>query len=248
MRPTSALAFAVALAAPAAQAAVTYGGITVGSASLDEAGYYGYQGLALSGAPYDLDVCGDTATISVGAEPTVQRMQGDASAYRFFLGWRFDGFAIEAGHYNVARIESHAVVNGYPVVQPSCTSGSETVAADGVKLETLQYRGWFLTPVYIRPLGADLELELRATLASWTRDARSEWQVVATVYDGSDPLASGPVAYDYARIDTEGFDVGFGLGLAWRATESLRLRALIEDQVLGPQRVRATSVGLVVDF
>lgn len=243
-----ALAFAAALVAAPSGAATTYGGLTVGNAALDETGQYGYQGLGFGAPTLDHDICGDAATISIGAEPTVLRMDGSANTYRYFLGWRWDQVALEVGRYNVARIESSAVVPGYSVTQPTCTSGSFTVSADGVKLETLEFRGWMLTPVFIHPLSAGWDLEVRATVASWTRDARSEWQVVVTEYDTGVAYASGPIAAEYARIDTEGFDVGFGVGVAWRATDTVRVRALVEDQVFGPNRVRATEVGLVIDF
>jgi len=242
------LALATASAASQAGEAVTYGGVTVGNSALDEVGNYGASGLGFGSPTLAHDVCGGTATITIGAEPTVQRIDGSATSYRFFIGRRWGDLALEFGRYNVSRIESSATVAGYSVAQPSCTSGSFTVSAEGVKLESLQYHGWTLTPVWIRPLAADWELELRATVATWNREARSQWQVVVTEYDAGDFAGSGAIAADYARLGDEDIDVGFGVGIAWRATETVRLRALIEDQVFGPQRIRSTSLGLVVDF
>lgn len=228
-----------------------YGGLDVGSASLDESGAFGVPTGGFGGPTVDHDLCGGTATITVGAEPFVTRIDDSSTEYRLFLGKRFGAFAVEGGTFNIARAGGQADSAAYAVAQPTCNpvpTTPITVDAFGRKVETIAFDGYTVTPVYSFAFAEDWTLDLRATLAFWAQEERSQWQIVVTELSGTTPLQTYVTETATGDEGESGFDVWLGVGASWQVRDGLRLRGILEQQRFEDLSYLAWTIGVAIDF
>jgi len=243
-----ALAFALA---PAAFADGWYVGVDGGNAQMSETSGFGVTTGGFGGPTIDHDVCGGTATITIGAQPTVAAIDTSSTHYRISIGHRWESWSLEGAMFNVARLGGSATSGPYAVLQPTCSplpTDPFTIEAEGRKVDTVAFDGWSLTPVYSFPVGDDWSLDLRATIAFWDAEQRGQWQVVVTELSNAVPLQRYVV--DHAQLDDggSGVDLWPGLGVSWRANEKVRLRAIVERQSFDSLSTTAWSLGFTIGF
>jgi hypothetical protein len=251
-RPHNALLVVAALClAPAAGAATWFVGMDAGSGSADETGAFGVAVPGFGGPTVDHDTCGGTAVITVGVEPTVNAISGNSTNYRVFGGVRGEAWGFEFARFNVARLEGGADSGPYAVAQPTCNpvpTGPFQVDAFGRKVESIAFDGWSFTPVYSWGFAEGWALDLRATIAFWDREQRSEWQVMAFETDNGVPNQPHVAAYSHAERGGSGVDLGLGIGLAWSIDEGARVRLRYDHQPYSDFSVAAYTLGFSIDF
>lgn len=245
----AALTLAAAIALPAQ--AGWFVGIGAGTGSADQNGTFGVPVPGFAGPTVDHDICGDTATITVGAEPTVTSIDGSSTNYRIFLGARKDAWSFEFASFNVARIEGSADSGPYGVVQPTCNpvpTSPITVDAFGRKVESLAYNGYSLTPAYSLEFAPAWTVDFRASIAFWDREQRSQWQIVVVENQGGVPLQSYPTTWSNGSGGGAGVDLGLGLGLSWKIRDEMRLRLQYDLQPYGDFEVSTVTLGVAIDL
>ena len=241
---------AVTLTAPAS-AVDWYVGVTAGNGQADETGNFGVAVPGFGGPTVDHDLCGGTAVITVGPEPTVTSIDGSSTNYRIFVGARKDNFALEFASFNVARIQGSADSIAYAVAQPTCNpvpTDPITVDAFGRKLETVAYEGYSLSPVYSLEFTPDWTVDFRATIAFWDREQRSQWQIVVTENSAGLPIQTYPTTQSNGEGGGAGVDFGFGVGVGWMVNDDFRIRLQYDMQPYGGFQVSAMTLGFAVDF
>jgi len=249
-RPSPRLLIVAALLATPAHAD-WYGGFDVGSASMSESAAFGQPITGFGGPTVDHDLCGGTATITVGPEPQVRSIDDQSAGYTVFVGARRGALGVEFGMFNVARLAGQASEGPYAVLQPTCNPvpiNPITVDAHGRKLETVSFDGYSITPVYSWPIAEGWTLDLRATVAFWEREERSQWQIVVTELEGGAPVQTYVTETAGAEGGGSGVDLWPGLGVGWEFKEGLRLRGIVELQGFGELTATVWSLGLAIDF
>lgn len=228
-----------------------YGGVDVGTATMSESGAFGVPIAGFGGPTVDHDLCGGTATITVGAQPSVTKIDDTSAGYKLFVGARRGALGLEFGMFNVARLGGTASGGPYAVLQPTCNPvpiNPITVDAHGRQLETVSFDGYSITPVYSWPIAAGWTLDLRATIAFWERAERSQWQIVVTELQSAVPLQTYVTETAGAEGGGSGVDLWPGIGVGWEFKDGLRLRGIIEQQGFGDLSTTIWSLGLAVDF
>jgi hypothetical protein len=242
-------AFAAATLAAPAQAA-WYAGVAAGQGSASETGSFGVP-VPGFGPTVDHDLCGGTAVITVGAEPTVTSMDGNSTNYRVYIGTRGENWGFEFASFNVARIEGAADSAPYAVAQPTCNpvpTDPITVDAFGRKLEQIAFNGISLTPTYSLAFAPDWTFDMRATVAFWDREEDSQWQVVVTENSGGTPIQTYPTAASNGSGGGSGVDFGIGLGVGWELRDGFRLRLQYDLQPYAEFEVSSLTLGVAIDF
>ena len=240
---------ATTIAAPAS--AEWYVGVDTGSGTADEAGSFGVAVPGFGGPTVDHDLCGGTAVITVGAEPSVTSIDGNSTNYRLFIGARGDNWALEFASFNVARIEGSADSGPYAVAQPTCNpvpTSPITVDSFGRKVESLAFEGYSVTPVYSLEFADDWTVDFRATIAFWEREQRSQWQIVVTELQGGTPLQTYPTTWSNGTGGGAGVDLGLGIGVGWQIKDELRLRLRYDLQPYSGFEVSTVTLGFTIDL
>lgn len=225
-------------------------GIASGNGSADETGSFGVTVPGFGGPTVDHDLCGGTAVITVGAEPTVTSIDGSSTNYRMFVGARRDNWSLELAKFNVARIQGSQDSGPYGVAQPTCNpvpTTPITVDAFGRKLETLAFEGVSLTPQYSLGFAPDWTVDFRATIAFWDREQRSQWQIVVTEIQGT-PLQTYPTTWSNGAGGGAGVDFGLGIGLGWQIKDGARLRLQYDLQPYSDFEVTTVTLGIAIDL
>jgi hypothetical protein len=251
MRSTPFAALAALVIAAPADALEWYAGVTAGNGQADETGNFGVAVPGFGGPTVDHDICGGTAVITVGPEPTVTSIDGSSTNYRIFLGARKDNWALEFASFNVARIEDSADSVPYAVAQPTCNpvpTDPITVDAFGRKVESLAYEGYSLSPVYSLEFAKDWTVDFRATVAFWDREQRSQWQVVVTENSAGNPVQTYPTTHSNGEGGGAGVDFGLGVGVTWVALEDFRVKLLLDSQTYGGFDVTTVTLGFAIDL
>lgn len=242
---------AAALPLSSAWADGWYGGIDAGTASMSESGAFGVATGGFGGPTVDHDLCGGTATITVGPEPFVTRIDTNSTEYQLFIGKRMGAFAVEFGMFNVARMGGSADSAAYAVAQPTCNPvpvDPITVDAFGRKQETVAFDGWAITPVYSFPFANAWTLDLRATVAFWDREDRSQWQIVVTENSAGNAIQTYPTTWANGAGGDSGVDLWLGAGLSWEMRDGVRLRGIVEQENFGDLSTLAWTLGVAIDF
>jgi len=249
MIKTSIAALALAAALPAQ--AEWFVGVAAGTGSADQDGSFGVAVPGFGGPTVDHDICGGTATITVGAEPTVTSIDGSSTNYRVFVGARKDAWSFEFASFNVARIEGTEDSAPYGVAQPTCSptpSQPITVDAFGRKVESLAFDGLSFTPAYSLQFAEHWTVDFRASVAFWEREQRSQWQIVVTENFGGTPLQTYPTTWSNGSGGGAGVDLGLGLGVSWRIRDEMRLRLQYDLQPYGDFEVSTVTLGVAIDI
>jgi hypothetical protein len=210
-----------------------YGGVQFGNASTSE----DFASAPLpTAAPVPYSVCGGTATLTPVGFPQVTSLEASASAYQFFVGRRFGSWGFELGSFNVARFEDKATAPA-TATQPVCNPASNLVIeGEQVGLVSYAFEGFAFTPVYSIPFGEGEKwmIDVRATIAFWDGEERSQYQMVATERNtAGDFLQQYSVAIVNDDGASHGVDVGVGLGLSYQLKEKVRVRGIYEQQAFG---------------
>ena len=245
----AALAVTAFTAAPAG--AEWYVGVAAGTGVASETGSFGVAVPGFGGPTVDHDLCGGTAVITVGPEPSVTSIDGSSTNYRIYFGARKDNWAIEFASFNVARIEDSADSGAYAVAQPTCNpvpTDPITVDAFGRKLESLAYDGYSLTPIYSLAFAPDWTVDFRATIAFWQREQRSQWQIVVTENSAGNPIQTYPTTQSNGSGGGAGVDFGLGIGVGWALREDFRLRLQYELQPYSGFDVSTVTLGFAIDL
>jgi opacity protein-like surface antigen len=241
-----------ALAALASSTAIAddgwYGGVQFGNASTSEE----FAPAPLpTAAPVSYSVCGGTATLTPVGFPQVTNLDASASAYQFFVGRRFGSWGFEIGAFNVARLEDKATAPA-TATQPVCNPASNLVIeGEQVGLVSYAFEGFAFTPVYSIPFGEGDRwmVDVRATIAFWDGEERSQYQMVATERNtAGEFLQQYPVAIENGDGSTHGVDLGVGLGLSYQLKEKVRVRGIYEQQAFGDFVVQSWLLGVAIDF
>ena len=246
---TAFAALAALCAAPAALADGWYGGVQFGNASVDED--FASVTPPSAGPPVSYSVCGGTATLTPVGHPVVPGLDDSATGYQVFVGRRFSGWAFEFGSFNVARLEASATAPA-TATQPTCNPTADLVIS-GQQLGLVSYAfdGYAFTPVYTIPLGADSKwmVDLRATVAFWDGEVRSQYQMLATESTSTGEfLQQYAVAVANGGEATHGVDLGVGFGLSYQLNEKVRVRGLYEQQAFGDFVAQSWLLGVAIDF
>lgn len=244
-------ALAAALFTTPALADGWYGGVDVGSAAMDESGAFGVPTGGFGGPTVDHDLCGGTAVITVGPEPFVTRIDDSSTEYRVFIGKRWGAWSVEGGMFNVARLGGRADSAAYAVAQPTCNpvpTDPITVDAFGRKLETIAYDGYTIAPVWSFPFADDWTLDLRATVAFWAQEERSQWQIVVIENSGGTPLQTYVTEVANGDEGESGVDLWLGVGASWQVKEGFRFRGIVEQQRFEDLSTLAWTIGVAIDF
>lgn len=239
---------AVGLSTPAS--AEWFVGVNAGTGVASETGNFGVAVPGFGGPTVDHDLCGGTAVITVGPEPTVTSIDGSSTNYRIFVGVRKGSWALELAKFNVARIEDQADSGPYAVAQPTCNpvpTTPITVDAFGRKLESLAFDGYSITPVYSLEFADDWTVDFRGNIAFWDREQRSQWQIVVTEIQGT-PLQTYPTTWSNGEGGGAGVDFGLGIGVTWAVKEDFRIRLQYELQPYSGFDVSTASLGFAIDL
>jgi hypothetical protein len=239
---------ATALTGPAQ--AAWFAGVAAGQGAADETGTFGVP-VPGFGPTVDHDLCGGTAVITVGPEPTVTSMDGTSTNYRVYIGTRGEHWGLEFAKFNVARIEGVADSAPYSVAQPTCNpvpTDPITVDAFGRKLEQIAFNGFSLTPTYSLGFSPDWTFDLRATVAFWDREQNSQWQIVVTELSGGTPIQTYPTTHSNGSGAGSGVDFGLGLGVGWEMRDGFRVRLQYDLQPYAEFEVSSLTLGVAIDF
>jgi hypothetical protein len=240
---------AATLAAPAQ--AQWFVGVQAGNGAADETGAFGVPVPGFGGPTVDHDLCGGTATITVGPEPTVTSIDANSTNYRVFVGARSGNWSLELADFNVARMEGSADSAPYSVAQPTCNpvpTDPITVDAFGRKLEQIQFNGWSLTPTYSLNFAKAWTVDFRATVAFWEREQNSQWQIVVTENSNGVPIQTYPTTWSNGSGGGAGVDLGYGLGIGWSINDDVRLRLQFEVQPYSEFDVSTVTLGFAIDL
>jgi len=242
-------ALAATLAVPASADDGWYGGVQFGQGNMSEA--FAPMTPQPMPPPYSYSVCGGTATLQPLFHPQVTSIEASATAYQFFVGRRFGGWAFELGSFNVARLEEHTKVFAAPT-QPTCSPPAADFFVDGeaVGLVSYAFEGYAISPVYTIPLSADSKwmIDVRATIAFWDGEERSQYQLNGHEFSSTETLQRYNLVTNNAERHTDGIDLGVGLGMSYQLRDTVRVRGIYEQQAFGDVVVQSWLIGVAIDF
>lgn len=191
--------------------------------------------LPVVGPPILYPVCGGTASfLFYSGAGGVGEISDDADAGLLTLGWRRGRFALELTEGPTIDFTESASRVPDETTQATCaTAPPITVSMTVSGSRSVEISSNTLAALYDFDLAQRLRLQLRLQAAAW--DSTVDTTFAQTVYETSDGVTFVPnvLVSESSHTETDGIDIGYGIGLAYAVSDRIDLRLNYQQQSYG---------------